>query len=592
MSSSSSSDELRFQIEDYVILVGTLLLSAGCGLYFSLVKNKQTSSSVSEYFLAGRNMGLPLVLLSYFSSYAAGGMGNLAVETYAYGTQLLAFIFTIPFIILFVHYLLVPVFYKLNHISMIKYYEVRFGRTVYIISLIGMIFIMLTMGTANIYVAAVAIQQVSALSLWIAVGSMTIVCVVYSTLGGMRGIVIADAIQAIVMIVSIAFIVIIGTIGSGGLMEVWNINKQYNRIEFFNFNFDPTIRHSFWSTIIGYGLFTASQLSINQSLLQRCLMTPSLKDSQKMATIGSSMTFVYLLVTFAFGIIIFAFFNGCHVIQNGTVQNFNQLIPYFAMVILHNYPCFPGLYFSGILCATLSTVSSNLNSISAIIMTNFMENKSCSTKMTNILCKAFVIIFGGLMMLGILLVDNFHNVAQAAIAFMSVMTGPMFALLCIGIFCPQASRKAATISLLVGITYSFWIVLGNVILSPVSPTPPFATNCTNIRINQTLIDTLKVNQTLTSNEIEKFFPLSKVSHMYNCAQGISITILCFIISSISYSIVNSDKKQRQMPHETVDLIPEWLQHLQLKLSKRLRKILLCDVYDDSSVEQQQQLTKI
>ncbi|GAB6020592.1 Sodium-coupled monocarboxylate transporter 1 [Chamberlinius hualienensis] len=576
--SHRNTENLRFKIEDYVVLVAILSISAVAGLFLSVLRHKQ--SSVTEYFLAGRNIGLPLVLLSFFASFASGTISSLAIETYAYGAQPILVAVSFPFIVLYVYHILVPVFYKLNNISMIKYFEVRFGNTVYLITLFGMLFIMIALGTVNVYVAAVALKQVSALTIWTSVGIMTLICIIYSTLGGMRGIVIADAIQAIIMITAILFIFITGVVKGGGASYIWNINKKYERLNFFNFDTDPTVRHTIWSTVIGYSLFTIAQLATNQSLLQRCLMTKNLKESQKMASIATSMTFMYVFTTLSLGIVIFGFHSGCNVIQIGVLDNINQLIPHFAMVILHEYPCFPGLYFSGLLCATLSTVSSNLNSISAIIMQYIIEHYNVrSETVTTVISKVLVVVFGGIMTLGIVLVDNFHNVAQASISFSSVIVGPIFTLLCIGMLCPQVNQKAATISLLVAIAYSFWIVVGTVVLSPVIPTPPFASNCTAIGVNATTL----LSQTPTDHYLSSYFPLSKVSYMYNCAQGMLMTTFCFIFTSIIFGFMNKFERPN-VSQITLDLIPPCIQKIQMKMSKRMRGFFLCDVYDDVNVD--------
>lgn len=49
--------------------------------------------------------------------------------------------------------------------------------------------------------------------------------------------------------------VVKGTIEVGGVDKVWAKNYDGGRIEFFNFSPDLTIRHTFWTQIIG-GLIT------------------------------------------------------------------------------------------------------------------------------------------------------------------------------------------------------------------------------------------------------------------------------------------------------------------------------------------------
>ena len=49
-------------------------------------------------------------------------------------------------------------------------------------------------------------------------------------------------------------VIIQGSIKAGGLGQVWQTAYNNSRIEFFNFDPDPTVRHTFWTQLIG-GLF-------------------------------------------------------------------------------------------------------------------------------------------------------------------------------------------------------------------------------------------------------------------------------------------------------------------------------------------------
>ncbi|GAB6027669.1 hypothetical protein CHUAL_001910 [Chamberlinius hualienensis] len=567
-----------FGAEDYVILAISLISSAGLGLYLSNIKYKQTT--LNEYFLAGRKVQFVLLLLSYFSSYAAGGMASFGIETYLFGSQPIMFACAIPILLCFVYHLVVPVFYKLNNVSMLKYFEVRFGQTVYYIILLKMIFAMVSIGSINIYLSSITIQQVSSLEVWISASIMTTACIIYSTLGGIRGILIADAIQALIMIVALLFVLVMGIIDAGGVQAIYDTNKTYDRWIFFNV--DVLSRHSIWTAMLGYSFLSLSHTAINQTLMQRCLMAPTLKSAQKMATIGTFMTSMYVTAFKSLGLIIFGYYKGCHVVRDGTLENINQLLPHFAMDILHRYPYFPGIFFSGMLCASLSTISSLLNSISAIIITHATEKRQMTDKMATFVCKLLVVAVGAIMSAELVLIVQFQNIVQAAITLVSIIVGPVFALYCVGIFCPQANHKAAIISLIISIFWSGWIVAGNILLPLQIITPPFSTQCNDTKSYLQLPTT----PAPIDDNLHRYFPLSRMSFMYYCSEGIFSTIIIFIISSTILAIFEK-KSNKPVSQLTIDLIPSCVRKLQLKFSRPIRRILLCDVYGDDNSDSNQ-----
>ena len=54
-----------------------------------------------------------------------------------------------------------------------------------------------------------------------------------------------------IIMISLAFIYIKGTIENGGFSKVMEIGMEYDRIEFDVFDADPTVRHTFWGVVIG-----------------------------------------------------------------------------------------------------------------------------------------------------------------------------------------------------------------------------------------------------------------------------------------------------------------------------------------------------
>ncbi|XP_071086471.1 sodium-coupled monocarboxylate transporter 1-like [Haliotis cracherodii] len=71
-----------------------------------------------------------------------------------------------------------------------------------------------------------------------------------------------------------------GTIDAGGIKAVGTTAAQGGRLNFFNFDMDPTVRHTFWGLFLGT-FARPSGLIFNQSTIQRVCSTPTLAAAKK-----------------------------------------------------------------------------------------------------------------------------------------------------------------------------------------------------------------------------------------------------------------------------------------------------------------------
>ncbi|GAB6033436.1 Sodium-coupled monocarboxylate transporter 1 [Chamberlinius hualienensis] len=588
------------RVEDYVIIIAMMVISTAAGLYFSMVKGKQ--SSTMEYFLASRNMGVSSMALSFFATaIATGTMIGFPVETYFFGLQVLMFCLSIPFVIWFNNQLVIPIFYSLKTASIFKYFEIRFNRGL-ACAVAGTNIIQMTChSSVSLYGVAIALEEATGIDWFKLSCGLAAICIFYSTMGGIRGIIITDAVQAIIILASVIILIIMGIISSGGLERVWNINHATDRTDAFNFDVDPRTRHTFWNATIGYAFILIASTSTTQSFVQRLLVAPDIKKAQQASTIGLLVTSLQLLLCGLLGLVIFAYYQGCNVVKIGLIKTPNQLLSLFAMAIFSTYRCLNGIYFGALICASLSTVSSSLNSISAVVIETFI--KPCkplmSDKTTTFVCKIIVLAAGIVTFVGTILISQFQNVLQAGIAMMSVIMGPLLALYLIGICFPQASTKLATVSFFFAVLFSLWIVVGSLVWKPVSTPKTFLNECDGIvhpneMTNQSLdqrnwtypilpfnsTETLySLNSTVTATNVSSsttnLFPLSSMSYNWYTVIGVITAFICFgslasIFSSKGYCMPSDLSR--------ADLVPDVIKKLHLKLSPKMRRIFLCDIY--------------
>lgn len=223
-----------FDLVDSIVFIGMLGVSALVGVYQGYM-SRQNPDAVREYLVGSQNMSIFPISMSLIASYISGiSMLGLPAEMYVYGTQLWSIIIADFFVSLTMAIVYLPVFYGLQITSSYEYLELRFNRMVRLMGSIIFIIKMLLYIPLVIYVPALAFNQVTDINLHTIALLVSIVCIFYTTLGGLKAVVWTDTIQIMVMFGSVITVAVLGTNKVGSVYEVWRRNFETGRIEFFN----------------------------------------------------------------------------------------------------------------------------------------------------------------------------------------------------------------------------------------------------------------------------------------------------------------------------------------------------------------------
>ena len=175
--------------------------------------------------------------------------------------------------------------------------------------------------------------------------------------------------------------------------------------------------------------------------------------------------FLALLCGYA-GMVVFAFYHACDPVKAGQVEKKDQLFPLFVMQIMADYPGVPGLFVTGVFSGALSTVSSGLNSLAAVCLTDFLQ-LGCSLNITEkkkTLITQLLALFIGLCSFTIIfLVGSFPLVTQATISVFGAIGGPILGVFTLGMLVPFASSIGALAGTLVSLLFVLWLNFGQLL---------------------------------------------------------------------------------------------------------------------------------
>ncbi|KAL5274268.1 hypothetical protein ACFFRR_000805 [Megaselia abdita] len=522
----------RFSVPDYVVFVAMFVLCILIGIYFGFF-NK--SDSEDDYLVGGRNMSVFPIGLSLIASFISGiTLLGLPTEVYSYGIQYVYVFFGVMLMGVVVSVFYLPVFRLLNITSTYEYLESRFDRRLRMFG--SIMFTIMNIGFLPIviYVPALAFNQVTGVDIHIITPIVCIVCIFYTCVGGMKAVVWTDVVQTFSMIGALLLVAVKGTIDIGGPGKVFEKAIETERIELPDLSFNPILRHTIWSQVIGGVFYWTQTGAVSQNMIQRYLSLPTLKDGRKAMTIFVCGVFVIMFLCSYNGLLIYATYEKCDPLSTKLAKVRDQLLPLFVLDTLSEYPGLAGLFIAGVFSAALSSLSTCLNSMSAVVLEDFVKpfvNKPLSDRSINWIMRSVVVAVGIICLLLVNVVEKMGTVLQLTMSLESITNGPLLGVFTIGIFLPWIKSNSALSGGVFAVFAMSWISLkaqwaiasGGVQYE----TKQLTTEGCTYKFNAP--PPLSLANITAINEASDIFPLYKMSYMWYTCLGTVITIIVALL---------------------------------------------------------------
>ncbi|XP_043243518.1 sodium-coupled monocarboxylate transporter 1-like [Amphibalanus amphitrite] len=540
-------DELvtRFSAVDYVVFALLLAISLGIGLYYGLCHSKEMADT-EGYLLGGRQMGTFPAAMSLIASFmSAITLLGTPAEVYQNGTQYWLIGFSYFLVTPAAAYLYMPIFFDLRVISAYEYLELRFSKTIRVLG--GAIFCiqMAIYMAIVVYAPSLALSQVTGINVYLSVCVIFFVCIIYTTLGGMKAVLWTDTVQVIIMFGAIMAVIIKGSIDVGGFDVVWQTAVNGDRIEFFNFDPSPGVRHTVWTLVIG-GYFTWITIyGVNQAQVQRYLCVSTKRKAAAAIWINCFGLFALLTICGYAGLVIYAKYEHCDPLTSKSVSTPDQLFPLFVMDTMGQIPGVPGLFVAGIFSGALSTVSSGINSLSAITVEDFIKpftSRDISSEKQAKWSKWLAIGYGLLSFVLVFVAEQLGDILQAALSIFGMVGGPLLGLFTLGMFFPWANHIGALVGTFSGLIVIFWVgvgfqiekALGRIHLTKL---PTSIDDCPRFNVSEIMTTTTLAPSTTTvptpTEDPGDALGIYYLSYMYYSALASSVVVIVGMLVSFA-----------------------------------------------------------
>ena len=440
----------------WIYLAGLMLLA----LYLS---RKQASSE--DYFLGSHRLSASALAASTIATQCSTNslLGAPAFVGFVAGGGMiwLQYELAVPLAMLALLWIMLPA-RRHGVTSIYEILELRIGRRARLTAA-GCFLLFRGVATAvTIYGRALVVSLLLDLEFVAALSLILAATLLYDYFGGLTAVVISDAIQLILLLGAVLF----SLIYIGDLID-WKFFVEERKQTLVNDWGFGGQDYGFWPMLIGGVFLYASYYGCDQSQAQRILAARSEADTARVLLWNGIFRFPIVLLYCFLGLGLAALaaqdplILGSLPVTSSGEKNLNVVFP--AFVLNYFEPGFVGLVMVGLIAASMSSIDSALNSLSAVTVEDFirprLSNHTSPARML-LLGRACTILWGLFAVVCAFQVENIApTVLEAVNKVGSMVNGPLLALIASAILMERVSQTGALMGFAGGLLINLFVAV-------------------------------------------------------------------------------------------------------------------------------------
>lgn len=437
---------------DFSIIVLYLLFISWQGF-----KKTTKNQSLSEYFLAGRQLSWPLIGISLFATnISTSSILGMASSGYKNGVSVFNYEWTGSVMLVIFAIFIVPYYLKYKLTTVPEYLERRYDRRsrifFSIISIITIIFIDIS---GALYAGSLLFKGVfPQVSLFLIIIVFAFIAGFYTLTGGFRAVVTTDTVQAFLFTLSTAIVAgfVYWKIGS------WHNLKTAVAPQFLSMIQPATNSNLPWpAIIISLPILGFYFMCTNQYMVQRVLGAKTINDGRKGAIFGAflKLPMLFLLVLpCVLARVIFPHLSNSNLIYPHLIYSF---IPTGLL----------GLVLTGFIAALMSSIDSALAAISSVATLDIYKTFNPRHNQEHYLRFGKICIIAAVVIASLWapFISHFQTLWQYLQAVLSYLCPPVVTCFLFGLLWNKASADGAFYALCLGSILALLLLINNLIFT-------------------------------------------------------------------------------------------------------------------------------
>ena len=428
----------------------TVILLYLVGIVYLGVWFGKFTKSTNDFFLGGQRFSwwvgsiacVATLVGSYsFLQYSQNGYNFGFSSIVAYTNEW----FVLPLFLL----IWLPIVYYSRLTSIPEYFQKRFDEKTRIVVLCIMLIYLQGYIGINLYTIGVAIHGILGWDITFSAAFISVLTGIVIYAGGATSVMMADLIQAFLLLSAGILVFYFGIDAVGGFSEFWNALPTRNQLPFANFNSPAEFNFigDFWSDAM---TGTVAFYFINQSVLMRILSVKSVRESRK-----TIIFTVLVLMPIAAISVSGGGWVARAMVEKGllTVPGDNAKDVFIQVSKILCGPGFFGFVMVAMLAALMSTLEALINAVSAIAVNDIWKPyvKKNQSDQYYLKIARYIAIFSNIV--GILLIPifaSFASIYQALAHFTAITTPPLIVVIVLGAIWNRFTAAGAFWTLILG----------------------------------------------------------------------------------------------------------------------------------------------
>ena len=423
---------------DIGIIIAYFIIVMLIGFIFSL-KNE----TGKDFFLAGRSLGWGAIGFSLFASnVSTTTLVGLSGQAYRSGISVSNYEWMATLVLVFITIFFLPFFVQSRISTIPEYLERRYSpftrKYVSIILIISSIIVDISAGLF----AGVLILQIffPNLVLWQTYLIIIILAGIYTAKGGLKAVVFTDILQSIIILFGSCIIMfaVMAYFDFSWERAVSSVSK--NQMSLMQPIDDPTL--PWLGTLIGLPILGFYVWCNTQTIGQRFLGARSLNHARWGALFGGFLKLLVFFLMVIPGLFAATIFPGMENPDLVFTEMVSKLLP----------PGVIGIVLTGVIAAIMSSVDSNLNASSTMIVLDFIQPRRPELSpqqiakygsITTLILMVFAVIWAPV-------ISNFKGLFDYVQIVLSFIVPPIVTVFLLGVFWSRGTASAAKYTLIFG----------------------------------------------------------------------------------------------------------------------------------------------
>jgi len=286
-----------------------------------------------------------------------------------------------------------------------------------------------------------------------------VTCTLYTAIGGIRSVIITDAIQFFVMVLGVLLIIAF-MLRDLNLPadEVLRHLRDAGRLDVFDFSLDPTKAFTVWGLVFGIGLANLGNYLGDLMMLQRYMASDSPRGAARASAINILGVLLVIVLLVVCGLLLWLWYRQHP--DPGLPAKADQVLAYFAARELP--PGLAGLLIAAILAATMSSMTSGIIALAGTFTNDWVRRfgRARSERELIGVGRRVSVTVGLLAMLVAGFASDLGTLFQVSQAALGAFLGPMLGCMVLAVAGVRARPSVVLAGLALG-TVTGWLIISS-----------------------------------------------------------------------------------------------------------------------------------